>query len=76
MDESTAARTVWVAPDGDALKLSGVSVQPAHGTASIDGGQLVYTPADDYTGGDVFRYEISDGNGGTDTAMVMIAVGE
>jgi len=61
--------------DGDKLTLSGVSLQPAHGTARIDGGKLVYTPAEGYTGGDVLRYTVSDGQGGADTAMVMIAAG-
>jgi hypothetical protein len=33
-----------------------------------------YTPDSEYTGPDSFQYKISDGNGGTDTAMVYLDV--
>lgn len=60
-------------PDGDILGLLSVS-QPVHGSAVIDGGQVVYTPDPDYNGGDTFSCTISDGNGGEDTANVSVEV--
>jgi cysteine-rich repeat protein len=60
--------------DGDALAITGVT-QPAHGIAEIaDAHHVIYTPAADYNGGDAFSYTIGDGNGGTATAGVTIAV--
>jgi subtilisin len=60
-------------PDGDALALDAVS-QPGHGSAAIDGGQVLYTPAAGYVGADSFDYTVSDGNGGTDTGTVNVTV--
>jgi CSLREA domain-containing protein len=60
-------------PDGDSLTISGVST-PGHGTATITDGKVAYTPSAGYAGTDSFTYSISDGNGGTDTAMVNITV--
>ncbi|MEO6689542.1 MAG: Ig-like domain-containing protein [Dokdonella sp.] len=60
-------------PDGDPLVLSAVTA-PAHGTASISGARIVYTPSSGFAGADSFRYTVSDGRGGTATAMVTIAV--
>ncbi len=37
-------------------------------------GTLEYTPDPDYNGDDTITYEISDGNGGTDTAEVAVTV--
>jgi hypothetical protein len=37
-------------------------------------GAILYTPPPDYVGNDSFTYEMSDGQGGTDTASVSIAV--
>src|SRR6056297_4186070 len=37
-------------------------------------GFFTYTPNPDYNGPDSFTYDISDGNGGTDTATVNITV--
>ena len=56
-----------------------ISVQPTNGTLNTDGlannGRVVtYTPNDDYHGSDSFTYEVSDGNGGTDTAVVNILI--
>lgn len=60
-------------PDGDALSLSSVGT-PAHGAASITGGQLSYTPSTGYTGTDSFTYTVSDGRGGSATATVTVNV--
>ena len=64
------------APDvGETLSIT-VTTAPAHGTVVITGGGtgLTYRPAANYSGPDTFRYTISDGNGGTDTANVNITV--
>jgi hypothetical protein len=60
-------------PDGDALTISAVGA-PAHGTASINGNRVSYSPATGYVGSDSFTYTISDGKGGTATATVSITV--
>jgi len=49
------------------------------GTAAIINGgdgkhQVRYTPDSGFTGNDSFRYKVSDGNGGSDTAMVYLDV--
>ena len=62
--------------DGDGLTVTSVT-QGANGTVTIDAvtGNPVYTPNANFTGTDTFTYTISDGNGGTDTAMVTVTVG-
>ncbi|MEO0739765.1 MAG: Ig-like domain-containing protein, partial [Cyanobacteria bacterium J06649_12] len=61
--------------DGDTLEI--ISIGPAtNGTASISDNQIVYTPNADFLGIDAFTYEISDGNGGTDTAIVNVTITE
>ncbi|HJP66266.1 MAG TPA: Ig-like domain-containing protein, partial [Actinomycetota bacterium] len=60
-------------PDGDSLTFSVVS-GPSHGTLSGPAPNLTYTPATDYVGTDAFTFEVDDGNGGTDTAVVSIDV--
>jgi|GEM_PF-2102258 len=59
--------------DGDPLSILSATV-PAHGTAVVSGTVVVYTPAPGYIGADGFTYTVSDGQGGTDTAAVSIAV--
>jgi len=59
--------------DGDALVLSAVT-PPAHGSAAISGGAIVYTPTIPFSGTDTFRYTISDGRGGSASAMVTVDV--
>ena len=41
---------------------------------TANGGNVVYTPATNFDGTDLFTYSISDGNGGTDTATVNVTV--
>ena len=60
-------------PDGDTLSITAVSA-PAHGTATITGGGISYTPVAGYSGTDSFTYTISDGHGGTATATVAVTV--
>ena len=60
--------------DGDALSVSAAG--PAgHGTVAVNpDGTVSYTAAADYVGTDAFDYTVSDGNGGSATATVSVAV--
>ena len=61
-------------PDGDPIRVSGVS-QPASGTVAINGGlSVVYTPAAGFVGSDAFTYTITDDRGGFATATVIVTV--
>jgi hypothetical protein len=61
--------------DGDALHVTNVGA-PGHGTAALNpaGTAILYTPAAQFSGADSFGYSISDGAGGTDTAVVSVTV--
>ena len=61
-------------PDGEAISLDKIASSPDHGSASIDGGKINYTPDTDYTGSDSFTYRISDTEGNSDTGRVDITV--
>ncbi|QDG52671.1 tandem-95 repeat protein [Persicimonas caeni] len=60
--------------DNDSLTLTAITVDPTNGTASIASNQIDYTPDANFNGTDTLTYEISDGNGGTDTATLTITV--
>lgn len=60
-------------PEGQALTLTAVST-PTHGTASIAGGSINYTPTGGYVGADSFVYTVRDTDGHTATGMVAITV--
>jgi len=76
IDEDTSVLVDVVAndtdPDGNPLTIASVS-DPEHGTASIEGNQIRYTPDPDYCGTDSFSYTVSDGSD-TDTAEVRVTV--
>ncbi|MFT4830294.1 MAG: hypothetical protein ACI95R_003010, partial [Halioglobus sp.] len=60
--------------NGDALAVT-IVTGPAHGTAAVlADGTIRYLPSGDYNGADTLTYRISDGKGGTDTAVVAITV--
>ena len=61
--------------DGDTLSVSGVS-NASGGTVDLTGGVVTFTPAADLCGDSEggFDYEISDGNGGTDSAHVTVDI--
>src|SRR5207249_4461331 len=60
--------------DSDTLTVTGVGT-PQHGSAtSHPDGKITYTPAADYNGTDSFTYTISDGHGGSATAIVSLTI--
>ncbi len=61
--------------DDDQLTVIDVG-NAAHGYVVISGTTVTYTPDPSFFGeSDFFNYSISDGNGGSDVAMVSVAVG-
>ncbi len=63
-------------PDNDALTIT-VFGQPENGAvAETSPGNFTYTPNAGFTGSDAFSYTITDGNGETSTADVVITVGD
>ncbi|SVC29055.1 uncharacterized protein METZ01_LOCUS281909, partial [marine metagenome] len=48
-------------PDGDSFTYL-IASQPAHGTATIEGNVVTYTPVANYNGSDSFTYQANDGN--------------
>src|SRR5207247_2490871 len=59
-------------PDGDTLTITTVS--PTNGTASISGANVVFTPATNFFGTATIGYTISDGNGGSASALITVTV--
>ncbi len=62
-------------PNGDTLTVTAVT-QGANGTATITNGgtRVSYRPKSGFTGTDSFTYSVSDGHGGTATAIVTVTV--
>ncbi|OEE97123.1 hypothetical protein A1QM_02790 [Vibrio genomosp. F10 str. 9ZC157] len=61
--------------DGDELTITDVKMtNDIEGSVSIVDGKVVFEPAQDFNGITTFEYTISDGNGGTDTALVTVNV--
>ncbi len=61
--------------DGDPLTITSVAEVGGHGTVELlAGGSVLYTPTAGYTGIDTFSYTISDGRGGTATAVDSVDV--
>lgn len=59
--------------DGDALTVTGVG-GAVNGTVSLVAGTITFTPSVDYHGPASFTYTVSDGNGGSATGTVNVAV--
>ncbi len=60
--------------EGDALSVESVTA-PSHGTArTVASGGVEYAPEADYHGPDRFTYTVTDGNGGTAEAEVVVTV--
>ncbi|MGH1370368.1 MAG: Ig-like domain-containing protein, partial [Maritimibacter sp.] len=61
--------------DGDPLTVTEAVLTSGEGTVSFDpNGDVTFDPADDFTGVATITYTITDGNGGTDTAVLTIDV--
>ncbi len=62
-------------PETDTLDVTVVTVAAAHGNAVVNANNTItYTPNAGYVGGDTFTYEINDGHGNTDTAVVNVTI--
>lgn len=59
--------------DGNTLSLTGV-LSASHGSAQIQGSNVIFTPDSGYTGAAGFNYSISDGKGGTASSSVGLTV--
>ncbi|MCK5636266.1 MAG: tandem-95 repeat protein, partial [Thermoplasmatales archaeon] len=59
--------------DGDDLTIISVTM-PEFGSVTYDGNYVYYTPNQYYIGSDQFEYNITDGTGGFDNAVVDITV--
>ena len=60
-------------PNGDPLGITGVS-NVIGGSAVVSGGAVIFTPAVGFTGTASFTYAVSDGKGGTASAVATIGV--
>lgn len=62
---------------GDGTNVFTKTTDPINGTVTVNpDGTFTYTPNDDYTGQDNFTYTLTDADGDTSTASVVINVGE
>ncbi len=77
-DEDTATTIAVTAndtdPDGDAVTASGSGATAQGGTFSCSDDSCAYAPAADFSRTDTFDYTVSDGQGGADTATVVVTV--
>ena len=60
-------------PRGYAITVTAVT-QPQNGSATLSGGQVRYQPDAGFSGTDSFSYSISNGHGGTASAVVNVTV--
>jgi len=60
--------------NGDRLSLTEVS-NAVNGSVTFSNGNVIFTPSTNFTGDASFDYSISDGVGGTSSALVSVAVG-
>jgi len=60
--------------NGDSLSLTGVS-NAVNGSVTFSNSNVIFTPSTNFTGNASFNYSISDGFGGTSSAIVSVAVG-
>ena len=59
--------------NGDTLSLTEVS-NAVNGSVTFSNGNVIFTPSTNFTGNASFDYSISDGQGGTSSATVSVAV--
>lgn len=60
--------------DGNTVTASAIISGPTSGTAEVVAGEVVYTPGANFNGQDSFEVEVTDGNGGFDTAVATVEV--
>jgi hypothetical protein len=71
-----AAKTITLAgsdPDGDSLTYA-LASNPSHGSASLSGNTVTYSPTANYNGSDNFTFTVSDGTATSSAATVSIDV--
>jgi hypothetical protein len=79
VDEDSADNVIPVLvndhdPDiGDAITLM-AATQGAHGTTTVQGNEVLYTPDPDVSGPDAFTYTVEDSTGRADTATVDVTI--
>jgi large repetitive protein len=77
VDEDSVANTVMVEGNdqlGDAPTALALVAAPAHGTATVTGEFLLYTPDANFHGSDSLRYSLTDADGEVTEAAVAITV--
>ena len=72
-DQTKSIALLGVDPDGGILSFI-IITQPAHGTLSGSAPSLLYTPASDYNGSDVFTFKVNDGTTDSNIATVSIVI--
>ena len=60
-------------PESDPLDVT-IDTQPANGMATLNNGQIVYTPNEGFTGQDIFIYSVTDTNGSKTSAAITVSV--
>lgn len=75
-NESVVVNVLANDTDTDATDILVITevTEPANGTATVENGSVTYQPDAGYSGSDSFEYTVSDGNGGTDSALVTVFV--
>jgi IgGFc binding protein/Big-like domain-containing protein len=75
LDEDTTATIALTGtdPDSDAIAFS-ITTQPQHGTLSGTPPNIVYTPAPDYFGMDLFAFRTSDGTANSQDGIVNVTI--
>ncbi len=81
IEEDTSYTVAWadlthdvdIATNADVLGVT-ITTQAAHGTAEVVGGDIVYTPGDDWNGTDTFVYTVKDSKDAADTGTISVTV--
>ena len=73
-DEDTAVVVTLSGSDEDENTLSFSASEPDHGTVTISGNSLTYTPDADYFGVDSFTYTANDGGLTSEAALVEVTI--
>lgn len=79
VDEDSSSNTLDVLngdtdADSDALTVFAVGTPDSGGVAANGSTAIIYTPSIDFFGAETFTYTVGDGNGGYDTATVVVTV--